>query len=257
MKITTRQIAVTAAMIAIVILLGAPPLRLGYIPFLLGTAITLIHIPVIVGAVLEGPVVGLVIGLLFGLSSLLWAYWAPTGPGDLYFRNPLLSVLPRLFIGPMAYLAYRLVRAPRRWTTFLVLGVILAVAIAGPILGYGTTLLGGNADMQRLVLVSCLVLGLLALAGLALALAAHGELAASGAAAVVGTLTNTALVLTMLGVLSSAGVADPPLPWSLLLAIGLTNGLPEVIAAVVITVAVVAAWKQISGGRKGARILNE
>jgi hypothetical protein len=39
-----------------------------------------------------------------------------------------------------------------------------------------------------------------------------------------------------------------------LLGVGLTNGIPEVVAAVLITVAVVAAWKQIEFGRKGARI---
>jgi uncharacterized membrane protein len=252
MKITTRQIVVTAAMVAIVILLSAPPLRLGYIPFLLGVAITIVHIPVIIGAVMEGPLVGLIVGLLFGLSSLMWSYLAPTGPVDLYFHNPLVSVVPRLFIGPVAYLVYRLARANKPWKTALVLGVILLLAIAAIVVSYTTTVLGGDAGLQLLVLVASLVLGGLAVLGLVLALVRSGEVGAIGAAAVGGTLTNTLLVLTALGLLG-----DPPLPAAVLVAAGLTNGIPEIVAAVLITVAVVAAWKQIEVGRKGARILND
>lgn len=252
MKITTRQIVVTAAMIAIVILLSAPPLRLGYIPFLLGVAITIVHIPVIIGAVMEGPVVGLIVGLLFGLSSLMWAHLAPTGPVDLYFRNPLISVVPRLFIGLAAYLVYRVARANKSWKTVLVLGIVLLLAVAAIVVAYATPVLGGDANLQLLVLAASLVLGGLAALGLILAVVRSGEVGAIGAAAVAGTLTNTVLVLTALGLLG-----NPPIPAAVLVAAGLTNGIPEIIAAVLITVAVVAAWKQIEVGRKGAHILHD
>lgn len=258
MQITTRQIAVAAIMIAVVILLTLPPLRLGFIPFLLGTAITIVHIPVIIGAVLEGPWVGLVIGTLFGLSSVFWAYVAPTGPGDLYFRNWLIAVLPRLLIGPVAYLAYQLVRKPRVLQAILIL--VAAVAAVSLAITYGTSILddaGMDPQIKTLVLWASLVLIALAGLGIALTRGRLGELAAVGTAAVAGTLTNTVLVLGMLGLLSSLAWIDPPLPWGLLLALGLTNGLPEVIAAVLITVAVIAAWKQIEVGRRGARIFQE
>ncbi len=253
MKITTRQIVITAALSAVAILLGAT--RLGFIPFVLGIAITIMHIPVIIGAVLEGPIVGTVIGFLFGLFSLIWAYVAPTGAGDVYFQNPLISVLPRLFIGLFAYLVYRLVRQPRVGIPVLVLGVIVAVAVLAPVLAYATPILGEDAGPKLLVLLCSTVLAVLALAGLGIVLWRRSELVAVGAAAVVGTLTNTVLVLTALGLLSTLNWVAPPLPWSLLLAVGLTNGIPEIVAAVVITVAVVAAWKQIEFGVRGARIL--
>jgi len=64
------------------------------------------QVPVIIGAVLEGPVVGGVIGLLFGIFSLIQAAVAPTGPADVWFTNPLLSIAPRVFIGPVAWLIY-------------------------------------------------------------------------------------------------------------------------------------------------------
>ena len=94
---STRKIVVAGVMSAIAILLGAT--HWGFIPWFGGVSITIMHLPVIIGAVLEGPIVGLIIGFLFGLFSLIQGAIAPTGPADVWFVNPLLSILPRLFIG--------------------------------------------------------------------------------------------------------------------------------------------------------------
>jgi uncharacterized membrane protein len=109
----TRKTVVTMVMSAIAILLGVT--RWGFIPWFAGATLTLMHVPVVIGAVLEGPVVGLVIGLLLGLSGLIQGTIAPTSVIDTWFADPLVSVLPRLFIGPFAWLAYRLLakRSPR------------------------------------------------------------------------------------------------------------------------------------------------
>jgi uncharacterized membrane protein len=66
-------------------------------------AITMMHIPVIFAALVEGPVVGLTVGLVFGLSSLIRSWGSGMVGLTLFFRNPLVSVLPRLLI-PMAAL---------------------------------------------------------------------------------------------------------------------------------------------------------
>ena len=121
MKMTTRQIAIAGILSAISILLGIT--HLGFIPFF-GTSITIMHLPVILGAVLEGPLVGTIIGAIFGIFSLLQAYLAPTGPGDLFFRDPLVSVLPRLFIGVAAWAVYRAAKP---------LNEIAALALAGAV----------------------------------------------------------------------------------------------------------------------------
>lgn len=83
--------------------LGMTPL--GIIPIGPLSATTM-HLPVIIGAVLEGPVVGLIIGAIFGGFSL---YQAASGGSVLapLFMNPLVSILPRLLIGPCAYFVFR------------------------------------------------------------------------------------------------------------------------------------------------------
>ena len=102
MKTKTRKLAVTGMMTAIMIVMGTTPL--GFIP--IGPfKITIMHLPVIIGAILEGPVVGLVLGLFFGLFSLYQAVTAPTILSPL-FMDPLVSVLPRMIIGLTSYYAY-------------------------------------------------------------------------------------------------------------------------------------------------------
>ncbi|MFQ5886373.1 MAG: hypothetical protein ACE5II_03955 [Anaerolineae bacterium] len=42
----------------------------------------------------EGPLVGVIIGALFCIFSLIQANIAATGPDDLPFRDPLVSIFP-------------------------------------------------------------------------------------------------------------------------------------------------------------------
>ena len=45
-----------------------------------------------------------------GLTTLSRAFIAPTGPLDLFFRNPLVSVLPRILIGITVYAIYTIIK---------------------------------------------------------------------------------------------------------------------------------------------------
>ncbi len=67
---------------------------------------TILHIPTIIGAILEGPRVGMLIGFIFGCFSLWQNIVAPTLM-SIVFLNPIISVLPRVLIGLIAYLIYR------------------------------------------------------------------------------------------------------------------------------------------------------
>ena len=95
----TRQVVVAGVVGGVALFLGVT--RLGLIPVpipLIGNA-TIMHIPAIVGGVLEGPVVGILAGLIFGIFSFLYAE-SPV------FANPLVAILPRLLIGVVAWAVF-------------------------------------------------------------------------------------------------------------------------------------------------------
>jgi uncharacterized membrane protein len=98
-----------------------------------------------------------------------------------WFTNPLLSILPRLFIGPISWLIYR---SLKKW-----------------------------------------------------------EVSALIAAGIGGSLTNTVLVLGMIGILGF-------LPWAAMPPIILANALPEAAASAILVLAVVSVWHQIERGGK-------
>lgn len=175
----TRKIVVTGVLGAIAVVLGLT--HWGFIPWFGGISLTIMHVPAIIGAILEGPIVGAGIGLIFGLFSMLQAAIAPTSPADVWFTNPLLAVLPRLFIGPVAWLIWK--------------------------------------ALKRIPVVG---------------------LIASG---IIGSLTNTVLVLGTIGLMGY-------LPWAVLGGIVVTNGLPEAGISAVITLLVVGALQQLKIGKK-------
>lgn len=231
-QLSIRRIAVAGVLAAVSILLILVP-NVGFIsvPTPAGSATTL-HIPAIIGGILEGWPVGGLIGLIFGLGSFLRA----TIP---LFKDPLVAILPRIFIGITPYFTYRALRsASSIWVTLF----SLALIAVGGLFGYQMA----AAHLVYGLLIA--ILSLLAGVGLIyLAWKQEAEVAAISVAAAVGTLTNTVLVLTMAVVRGylSADVA---------LGVGVTHGIPEIVVAVIITVAVVTAWKQIETGRGGARL---
>jgi uncharacterized membrane protein len=111
----TRVVAISGVMSAITVLLVITPL--GLVPWFSGASLTVMQVPVIIAAILEGPIAGLIVGAIFGISSLLRAAVAPNGVFDPIFVNPVVSILPRLLIGPVSYLVYKVLKgkesAPR------------------------------------------------------------------------------------------------------------------------------------------------
>lgn len=173
-NVKTRRIVNAGILSAIAILMGIT--RIGSIPTPTpaGNA-TIMHLPTIIGGIMEGPVVGIIIGLIMGVSSFLY------DPMPL-FKDPLVSILPRLLIGVVAYFVY---------VGFKRFNVYLAIAIAG----------------------------------------------------FVGSMTNTVLVLTM-------AVIRQYMPGEAAVLVAVTQGIPEAIVALIVTLAVVVPWKKLSQGRE-------
>lgn len=99
----TRRLTTFAMLTAISVILGFTPLGIIPIP---PVGATIMHIPVIITAILEGPVLGALMGLVFGVISFINAIIKPT-PLSFAAINPLVSVLPRILIGVVAYYAYK------------------------------------------------------------------------------------------------------------------------------------------------------
>lgn len=101
--LSTRKLVVSAMFSAVSIVLGMTPL--GIIPLPVAN-LTTMHIPTILAGVLEGPIVGLWVGLIFGLTSLYKAITAPTSLLSPFLMNPLVSILPRMLIGVVSWAVY-------------------------------------------------------------------------------------------------------------------------------------------------------
>ena len=103
----TRRLVLIGALGGISIFLGVSGLGLIRLPIF---SLTIMHIPVIIGALLEGPVVGMSVGLIFGLFSMYQNITAP-GLTSFIFWNPIVALIPRMLIGIVAYYSFKLFKS--------------------------------------------------------------------------------------------------------------------------------------------------
>jgi uncharacterized membrane protein len=104
-KSDIQDLTLTAIFAAIIMVMTFVP-QIGYI-YIGGVPLTLIHIPVLIGVFLLPLKYSLVLGLFFGLGSLLRALGSPVLL-DPAFVNPLVSVLPRLLFVVAAFYLIKL-----------------------------------------------------------------------------------------------------------------------------------------------------
>ncbi|MCB2308942.1 ECF transporter S component [Clostridium estertheticum] len=184
-KIKTSELTTIGMLSAVCVVLGLT--GYGFIP-LPGAKATIMHIPVIIGSIIGGPIVGMTIGLIFGVFSIIQNITAPNIL-SFAFINPLVSVLPRVLIGLTSYYVYKL--------SF-----------------------GKNENLRI------------------------------GLATVIGSLTNTFGVLTMVYILYAAKFAvskgiDTSIAAKTIYGLAIINGVPEAIIATIITIPVILAIKKI------------
>lgn len=104
----TIDLVYLALFLTIIVVMSQVP-WLGFIPLGFTTA-TIIHIPVIIAAIYFGKKLGTLTGLIFGVVSLLTAYLRPTNVFDLFFQNPLISILPRIAFAFLTVGIYNLLK---------------------------------------------------------------------------------------------------------------------------------------------------
>lgn len=122
-----KEITLLGIMTAIIIVMTAIP-GLGYIP-IGGMNATIVHIPVIIISIVKGPKLGSVLGVIFGVTSLLNAILRPVITSFM-FMNPIISIVPRLLIGLGTGYIYILLKKTKLNKNF---SVILSSAIGSMI----------------------------------------------------------------------------------------------------------------------------
>lgn len=147
-----REMTILAMFIAIIAVMGFVP-QIGFITIFAVSA-TLIHIPVLIGGVLLGRKGGIILGLAFGIVSLIRG--ATSAGFDYVFIFPWVSVLPRFIFGLIIYDVYRLfhkifkVRIVALAVSFLVLSLIHSVMVL-PMMVSTFPIIINNASMADIV----------------------------------------------------------------------------------------------------------
>ena len=136
-KTDTRKLTQLALLIAIQLILSFTPLGFIILPGMV--SITIMHIPVIVGGIVMGPMYGGILGLVFGLLSMYKATTAATSVVDQAF-SPFLSgapvqsiimcIIPRVLLGVVAALLFRALEK-RIKSKGLAIAISAAVASGG------------------------------------------------------------------------------------------------------------------------------
>ncbi len=256
-RLSIRRIAIIGMLGSISIVLGLTPL--GFIP--IGpTRATIMHIPVIIGAIIEGPFVGAMVGLIFGFFSMLNAVLNPT-PVSFVFLNPLVAVLPRILIGITSYYSYSIFKKLGKRAS--IIGIFIS---CGLILYYLTTtlfhqinqIITKDIDTWEII-IDQIIAGtiniwailftfVLIIITILLGCFSYKKLKDKSIeviiSAVIGTLTNTVLVLFMIYILYAQQFVeklgmDTNTAGKVILGIGIANGIPETIIAILIVTGVI------------------
>lgn len=112
----TRNLVLAAVFMAIIIIMAFTPF--GYIPLGFMNA-TIIHVPVIIGAIILGPKYGGFLGLVFGLTSLWKNTYMPNATSFVFspfirigeyggnFWSLVICLVPRILIGVVAWYVFK------------------------------------------------------------------------------------------------------------------------------------------------------
>lgn len=240
--LTTRKMTTVGILGGVSIILGITPL--GFIP--VGpTRATIMHIPVIIGAIMEGPLVGGLIGLIFGLFSMFQAATNPT-PVSFVFLNPIVSVLPRVLIGIVTYYVYdflnKLGSTKSNRSLNIILGGIITYLVIGTYKTFNETQSIWTLIINMILIACTIAIGFYSQRKF------KGKAMHVAVATVAGTLTNTIGVLSSIYFLYGEKFVtklgqNPEMARKIIFGIGVTNGIPEMIVGIVVVVNVIAAIK--------------
>lgn len=248
----TYELVLTALFTAIIVIMAFTPL--GYIPLVVINA-TIIHIPVILGALFLGPKKGAFLGFVFGLTSLInntvkavtasafvfspvLAYRVAGVSG--IFKSLYICFVPRILVGVVPYFVWLLIRRIVKGDNKA--GKIVVDLIASAILFFSVRAFLMRLLPEALSAVVCTAIGLMA--GAALIAGGMKKASANIAlsyAGLAGAFTNTLFVMSGIFILykdayaNAMGVAGDAV-LDVIMGVVAFNGVVEaVVAAIIVT----------------------
>lgn len=141
-SISTRTIVLSAIFGAMVVALQLAGIGSIPVPNLSGAMTTLL-IPVIVGAIIGGPIVGMFAGLVMGVMYLLLPATAAFGP--------ITLIVPRLVMALVAWAVYNALKGANKIVAGAVAGAM--GALSNTVVAVGIAILLGQADASVIPLV--------------------------------------------------------------------------------------------------------
>lgn len=234
------NLVIFAIFSAIILLLSLIP-NIGYIR--IGpVAITIIHIPVLIGIMILPFAHAAGLGFVFGLSSLMASFIYGTTPMDMAFQNPLVSILPRVLFAVVAYLifyAFRQIQKTKYGDTiiFSIISVITVMFFL-----YGGLALANTINSENQVLKDVLVPIFVGIGGILIGVYYFfidskklKNTISIPSAIMLSTLFHTIIVLSAIGIFKSSALNDLGIGVMDLIKIVVgSNGFLEIIAGVVI-----------------------
>lgn len=208
----TAELVLTALFAAIIIIMAFTPL--GYIPLVVINA-TIIHIPVILGALFCGPKKGGFLGFIFGLTSFIKNTVMPSSLSAFVFspvlaasmvgtsgifKSAFICFVPRILVGILPYYVYLGVRKAvtsenkKVWST--VLNVLIGLFLIVGCRAFINKVFAENPLSAAVVVAISVIVGVVVFAVLEVfTLKKSGSVSAFICAGVVGAMTNTILVM--------------------------------------------------------------
>lgn len=261
----TYELVLTALFTAIIVIMAFTPL--GYIPLVVINA-TIIHIPVILGALFLGPKKGAFLGFVFGLTSFINnTFKAATASAFVFspvlaynidgvagvFKSLYICFVPRILVGVVPYFIYILIRRIVKGEQKT--GKIVVDVLASVILFISVRVFLIRLFPEALSNLVCTVIGLLAGVALmaVLTFASSNKGSANIAlayAGLSGAFTNTLLVMSGIYILykdayaQAVGVAGEAVI-DVIMGVVTFNGIVEAVVAAIIVAGVGIALTRV------------
>lgn len=245
--VKTQELILVSLFSAIILILAMVP-NVGLISFG-AVAITIIHIPVLIGAMTLKRVSSvLVLGLLFGLGSLFAALTRGSTPIDLAFINPLISVLPRILFALIAFYIFKGSRFVIKSLPYVASLSILSVIMLIMSIGLYNYLVSSETLNTFVSIIVSSVIWIVITVFMYVQTKKRPTIMFIPLTSLVSTLLHTVLVLSALVIVEPSlfnftfGVAV-----NVIYGIMISNGLLEAVVAVFVVTPVVTALYQLQG----------